>query len=559
MRNQYKVNATEKLDECQAMKADYDGLWATLHRAIGDYMIPQKSAINSIKPPDTSEWTEGIFDSTAIHACQTFSAGCFDYMLSGEWFGFEAPSKNGEKNAIADDWYRRCAEITLEAINGSNWNLKIQEHLQDRNSFGVAHIDVMEGKKGKPLVFSNAQVGKFFIRENDEGYVDAICELYNWTPKKIVDKFGIENVSSEVKDAYEDVKQRGTKKIQIWHYIAPREVTAREFGKVDGLNKEFESCWLEEKAKSVLEEGGFDGQNFVVSRFAQWGDEAYGWSPAVLALPTVRTLNDLMKSLIALGEVKLWPRALVPEGVKDVIDWGAGGITVYPDTLANKPEIWGDGGDYQVGKDLVVELRQMIKDVFHVDLFKALAERTKQMTATEVLELVQEKLINFRPTFARFTTETLGPVLNRVFSLLFSQGMFPPVPSEVVVEEAGMYSVPMPKAVYISKIAKALKSLESRGILEFQQQVAFLLELDPHLLADNYDLGKMVRTLGDNQSLPTDLKRPDDEREQIQQARAQQQAEMQAAETAKTGSEAARNMGGAPPEMQEQMAGMLGG
>lgn len=559
-RNTYKANATDVLDAAKAAKGRYDGLWASVHRAIADYFIPQKSAINAIKPPSTEDHSEGIYDVTASQAAQTFSAGSYDYMVAGEFFDFEAPKKDGVAHPIARDWYHKCAEIVLELLNESNFPFKIQEHIQDRSNFGVGHIDLEKGKNTL-YNFSTTPVGRFYPETNDEGYVDTIYIDYEWTAKKLVDRFGIENVSGEVAEAYKDEKQKASKKFTVWRKICPRPNEEREAGKMDGINKAVQSVWVEEKAKHVLYESGYDEQNFVVSRFAQWGDEDFGWAPSILILPTVRTLQDTMKSLVALGEIKVWPRTLVPDSLADVIEWEAGGVTVFPDSVKNMPQTWGDSsGDFQVGQAIVMELREMIKDAYHVDLFKALAERTKQMTATEVLEIVQEKLVNFRPTFARFTAETLDPILTRAFAMAFREGKLPPVPAEVLVEENGQYSIPTPKPVYVSKIARAINALENKSTLEFLQYASTLAELtqDPNLLTDNYDVDEMIRGMGDNVSIPTEYKRPEKDRDEIRAGRLQQQQAAMAAEMAKTGSEAAKNLSQIPQGDRQQFADALG-
>ncbi len=246
---------------------------------------------------------------------------------------------------------------------------------------------------------------------------------------------------------------------------------------------------------------------------------------------------------------------MVPDNLKDVIAWEAGGVTVYPAGVDNAPAVWGDNnGGFAEGEKLVQQFREQIKDAYHVDLFRALAERTKTMTATEVLELVQEKLVNFRPTFARFTSETLDPLLQRMFAMAFRDGRFPPVPPEVVAWENGEMSVPAPRPAYVSKIARAMRALENKSTLDFFQQAAFLLDLDPMLLADNYNLDEMMRGLGDNNSLPTEYKRPAKDRDEIRQARQEQEQAAQAAELAKTGSEAARNIGSIPEAARQDFA-----
>ena len=547
------------IDEAKQAKSTYDGERSDLDRGIADYVIPQNSAINTLKTAHTDGWTDGIYDNTIIQAQQTFSAGCYEYMLSGEWFDFTAPTIGGKKSEIADEWYRKCAEVIQELLNESNFSLMIQRHLNDRNSFGHGDISLEQGKE-RLFNFRVSPVGTVFVVEDDEGLVDTRYVSYDWTAKKIVGRFGEEAVSPDVLDAYLDDTQRNKKTFKIWHIIRPREDTDREYGKIDGKNKPFMSYWCEENAQHELDNNGFDEKPFVFSRFERWTSE-YGWSPAILALPTTRASQSIMRDLTALSELKVWPRTIVPDNFKDIIEWAAGGATVYPANSANgaKPEVWGDGGDYNIGKDIFEMLTQMIKDCYHVDLFKALAERTKQMTATEVMELVQEKLINFRPTFARFTSETLNPLLNRAFNLALRAGRLPPVPREVLEQdESGEFSVPQPRPVHVSKIARALRALENKSILEFMQQIAGLLELDPNLFFDNYDADKLVRTLGDNNSLPTDLKRSTIDRDELRNQRAQAQQAQQAAAMAESATQSAANMGKAPPEMQQALQKQLG-
>lgn len=548
------------IDEAKQAKSTYDGSRSDLDRGIADYVIPQNSAINTLKTPHTEGWTDGIYDTTVIQAQQTFSAGCYEYMLSGEWFDFTAPTVGGQKNEEADAWYRKCAEVIQELLNESNFSLMIQRHLNDRNSFGHGDICLEEGKDNL-YNFRVSPVGTVFVQENDEGNVDTRYVCYEWTPRQIVNRFGEDAVSPELLDAYKDKTNRNKKKFKVWHITRPREDVSREYGKIDGKNKPWMSYWCEENAEHELLNSGFDEKPFVFSRFERWTSE-YGWSPAILALPTVRAAQSIMRDLQALSELKVWPRTLVPDNFKDIIDWAAGGATVYPSNAQNgeKPEVWGDGGDYGIGKDLFEMLKEMIKDTYHVDLFKALAERTKQMTATEVMELVQEKLINFRPTFARFTTETLNPLLQRAFNMALRSGKLPPVPREVLDIDAttGEYTIPQPRPVHVSKIARALRSLENKSILEFVQQVAGLLELDPTLLTDNYDMDKLVRTVGDNNSLPTDIKRSEMDRDALRQKRAEQQQAQQAAMLAESASKSASNMGNAPPEMQQALGESLG-
>lgn len=561
MRNKVKFDKDEVLRECKAAKSEYDGYWSSLHRSIGEYFLPQKSAINAIKPPSTEEWSQGIFDNTAIAASQTFAAGCYDYMVAGEFFNFEAPRKNGEEpDQEAKDWYAECSQVIQELMSESNWDVKIQEHIYDRTAFATGYLHVEKGKRSF-YNFKTVDVGQFYPQQNSEGQIDRVCIRYEMTPAQLVDKFGIDNVSDDSKTKFNEPQHRYTHKIVVWQKVAPRDNYDRDPKRLDGLNKAYKSCWVEETAKHALLESGYDEQPFVVSRFASWGNQEFGWSPAMLCLPANRTLQDVMKSLVQIGEILVWPRSIVPESLVDVVAWEAGGVTVYPDTAQSKPEEWGRPNGYNEGKDLAEALREQIKESFHVKLFQALSDSTRQKTATEVLQIVEEKLVNFRPTFARFNSETLKPILMRCFNMALREGKLPPIPQSVLVrdENTGEQSIPEPKPVYMSKIANAMKMLENRELLEFQNQIQGILALNPALLQENYDLDGIIRTIGDNTGIDPDLKIDEDVRDQGRAAAAQQQAAMMQMAAAEQGANIAKTASEIPPEDREQMGQALAG
>lgn len=560
-RNKIKFDVEEAFRECNSARSNYDSHWSVLHRGIAEYFMPQKSAINAIKPPNTEDWTQGIFDNTAINAAQVFSAGTYDYMVAGKFFAFDAPRINGKApSSIARDWYAESTEVIQELLQESNWDLKIQEHVSDRTAFGTGYLALEEGE-GTLYSFKTVDVGYYFPSPNAEGRHNRVCIRYEMTPAQIVDRFGEENVSEDTMSKFQNESERYKTKITVWQKIAPRKGKDREPKRIDGLNKPFMSYWFEEKAKHALLESGYDEQPFVVSRFAAWGTEDFGWSPSMLALPANRTLQDVVRSTVELTEIKLHPRSLVPESLVDEIAWEAGGVTVYPDTIQNKPEIWGDGADYNAGEALAASLREQIKETFHVHIFQALADSPRQRTATEVLQMVEEKLVNFRPTFARFNQETLAPILRRCFLMAWRAGKLPQAPKEVleVDQNTGDVKVALPNPVYTSKIAKAMKQLESRSLMDFLGQMEMLIAMNPALLTDNYNLDKIIRETGDNSGIDPDFKIPEDERDEARQAAAQQEQAMMAAQMAEQGANTAKTVSDIPQSDRQMFGQMIGG
>src|SRR5258708_30440044 len=76
---------------------------------------------------------------------------------------------------------------------------------------------------------------------------------------------------------------------------------------------------------------------------------------------------------------------------------------------------------------MMLEERGLIEDVFLVSLFKVLSEHPN-MTATQVIELVNEKGMLVAPTLGRQHTEYVGGMVPRELDLLADMRMLDAVP-----------------------------------------------------------------------------------------------------------------------------------
>jgi hypothetical protein len=107
---------------------------------------------------------------------------------------------------------------------------------------------------------------------------------------------------------------------------------------------------------------------------------------------------------------------------------------------------------------MMAEERGLIDDMFLVTLFKVLSEHPS-MTATQVIELVNEKGILVAPTLGRQETEYLGPMIEREIDVLNSLGLLPPMPPRLL-EAQGEYQV-----VYTSPLALSQRAQEAAGFI----------------------------------------------------------------------------------------------
>jgi hypothetical protein len=552
--------AEQLVSRHNALKSDR-GTWDVLWQQIADYVMPRKSQVNTKKTEGIEGFTDDIYDMTVIRANMTLAAGQLNYVTpaTDRWFAFEPPEEMKEQGGdAAARWYQLCTEIAFRELARSNFYLEIHELFLDRGGFGTSIIFAEEGKR-VTLKFENWEVGTYSIAEDDEGVVDTVFREFELTCRQAVQKFGIENVGETIQKCYEERKPTSLdKKFTFIHAIFPRADDQRKPGKVDGPNKPVASVYVSLADKVCVRNSGYDEAPAAVSRFLKWGKSPYGYSPSIEALPTVRQVNFIEKQMDALAELAAFPRILIPDGLEGDVDLRSGGVTVFdPNNVNAVPKEWATQGRYDIGLQRVAAKQKQIEEAFHVTLFKMFAEREKQMTAREVIERVQEKLVQFSPTFARMTTELLNPLLERVFGILFRAGKFPDPPEEVFVVTAEGVSLPLPQVAYTSKIALAIKALENQSFLQFVEIVAPLVQVDPAVM-DAIDTDKAMKGLARNLSLPVGWMRSDEDIAAIRQQRAEAQQAQASAEQAKLVAGAAKDVSAADPAMKKlALAGMV--
>ena len=553
--------AEQLLARHNALKSDR-GTWDVLWQQIADYVMPRKSQVTTKKTEGVDGFTDDIYDMTVIRANMTLAAGQLNYVTpaTDRWFAFECPEElKAQGGDAAARWFQQCTEIAFRELARSNFYLEIHELFLDRGGFGTSIIFAEEGKR-TTLNFQNWEVGTYSVAEDSEGIVDTVFREFELTCRQAVQMFGIERVGESCQKCYEEKKPTSLdKKFTFVHAIFPRADDQRKPGKVDGPNKPIASVYINVTDKVCVRNGGYDEMPAAVSRFLKWGKSPYGYSPSIEALPTVRQVNFIEKQMDALAELAAFPRVLIPDGLEGDVDMRSGGVTVFdPNNVNAVPKEWATQGRYDIGLQRVQSKQAQIEDAFHVTLFKMFSERAnKQMTAREVIERVQEKLVQFSPTFARMTTELLNPLLERVFGILFRAGKFPEPPEEVFVVTPEGVSLPLPQVNYTSKIALAIKALENQSFLQFVEIVAPLVQVDPSVM-DAINSDKALKGLARNLSLPVDWMRTDEEIAAIRQQRAEAQQAQAAAEQAKLVAGAAKDASAADPAMKKlALAGMV--
>lgn len=526
--------------------------WDSWCQELGEVVSPRKAEITTKSTTPSGDKESQLYNTIAVECNMTMAHGQMSYAMpfSERWFQVEPPTEEGaDDDAYA--WYSKCGEVMATGIGNSNFYTEAHEACLDRSGFGTGVIyceESLDTKSG--LRFDAPPVGTYSIAENADKMVDTVYRDREMTAHQIASEFGDQGLPAKVADALNDPAKRYSEKFKVVHAVHPRK--QRDVNKLDAMNMAFASCWFMPELKHKLRESGYETCPYLASRYLKWGSEVYGWCPGWQALPAARQLNMLERLMDGMAEVALYPRMLVPSTLEGKIGLGAGEITIYnPFQASGKPETWGYEGKYDAGIERVQRREQEIRDAYHYDLFRMFSSLDKAMTAREVMERANEKLVMFSPTFVRMQEEWLTPLLDRVFRIYMRQGKFPEPPPSVLRQDGGGIHVQPPKILFTSRVAMAIRSLQSAGFMNLLETLQPMLAIDP-TVRHTIRVDRAAKGLGRNFGVPEEWLATEQEYQGAMQAEAQAMQAQQQAEMMEKGASAVGKLGG--PQALQQMA-----
>jgi hypothetical protein len=319
-------------------------------------------------------------------------------------------------------------------------------------------VDAFDGRQHhgfRGLRYRAVPLGETFFGENHQGQVDRLIRWFRLTAYQAVQKWGIDQLPPQLHAA---LKTSSQWPYNFLHVVRPRNDYDPQ--RLDARGLPFSSHYVSIEGQCLMqEEGGYRTFPFAVSRYDQAPREVYGRGPAQMVLPALKTLNAQKAMFLKQGH-----RAADP--VLLTADDGIVGMSLIPGAM-NKGGVTQDGkelvkvlptGEIQVAKEMMAEERAIIDDINLVTLYKVLSEHPN-MTATQVIELVNEKAILVAPTLGRQETEYLSPMIEREIDVLQSLGKLPPMPDRLR-EAQGAYEV-----VYTSPLALSQRAARAAGFM----------------------------------------------------------------------------------------------
>ena len=498
-------------------QATFRSLW----QETADLMFPRENQITNIQMAGVDK-SRSIFNTTAVFDSQDMASGLSAaFIPAGQlFFGLKAKNKELNENDRVRRYLSVATEITHDELFESNFMLQFNETLRSLVVFGTGNLYSEWDRKRLGLNFRDWDAAFYQIRENSQGTVDTVILSYPLTARQAKQEFGDNAGEKVLKDAGDEKNEE--KIYPFIHIIRPRTDRNPQFA--DFMNMPFESVFVNEKEKLIVEEGGFEEMPFAVARWMKSSSEIYGRGQGTECLSSVKTLQQWEKDFTECGNKWNNPP-------KEVLDHFEGTVRVTPGALnwvKEKGTIRGIEqtalGNFPISKEMLEYKKEEIHRAFYIDVFAPLTGlKGDRRTTVEIYKLFEQAAKKLGMPLYRLMSELLTPNITRNVLILIRNGKIPYPPPELQGRGFGIE--------YISELALALRNQQANA---FQQFAAFVGEMEGVFpgVKDNINEDKAVRRMGRAFGVNEEDLATEEEVAAKRQARAEQLQQQQAAQMA---------------------------
>lgn len=504
-------------------------------RDLADHIMPrrQRFLISDVNKGDRRN--NKIVNNTGTLAARTLRAGMMSGVTSPArpWFRLATPDPDLQEFGPVKEWLHVVGRRMSSAFLRSNLYNILPITYGDMGTFGTAAMSIEEDFQSVSR-FNSFPIGSYCIGQDYRGSVNTFSREFKMTVRQVVEQFGQrdkktgkpiwDNFSTEVRGAWD--RSEYERWVDVKHLLLPNE----EFDerRLNAKFKKFSSCYFEagkDMDDKFLRESGYDRFPILAPRWEKTGEDSYGTDcPGMTTLGDIKMLQLMERRGAEALDKKVRPPMTGPSQLRNHTASILAGDITYVDTQQGQQ---GFRPAHEVNLSIAelmnekLQVANRIQRGWFEDLFLMLANDTRSnITATEIAERKEEKLLALGPVLEQLNQDVLDPLIDNQFDIMMAQGALPPPPEE-------LQGVKL-KVDYISVMAEAQKLIGLGGVERFTQYAGQVAEFDPGILK-KIDADQLIDVYGDMVSLPPKIIRTD---EQVAAIRAQEAQAAQAQQMA---------------------------
>jgi len=395
------------------------------------------------------------------------------------------------------------------------------------------------------ISYQSEAVSGIWIDRDAEGNVMRVHRKVQLSGEALVRKFGDE-APKLAREAMAQDKPRRDDMFDIIHVIErnPNMIP----GRADMAGKPWIGCYFSVRGKEVFKTGGYRTLRRIVSVFRRAPSETYGRSNNMQILPALRASQVIMQDRVLATELAVKRPLLsmddeLDQGVIDMSPWGVtyGGLDeAGREKLKPMMEI----SDLSAAGSLHAEIRQVIDRANFRDLMQINREIKTHVSVARTMEEIAEKGTLLSP-LARQEQEWFAPMLDAELDILWEAGWLDDMPPDIErwVAEGGGLNV-----VYDNDLSRMQQANEAIGYLRTAEQVSSLAAAAPQVVdmfVREYPLERVIPGLGKVNGIPASWRATDEEKQAMDEAKAQQAQVQQLLQAAPIIAETTKNLAAA--------------
>lgn len=490
-------------------------------RDLSDYILPRQSRFLVTDRNRGDKRNLKIVDNTATLAVRTLASGMMSGITSPARPWFQLRTGDPELNEFqpVKMWLDLVRMRMTEVFLRSNLYTTLPLTYSDLGVYGTHAFAVLEDDED--VIRCHAfPIGSYMVGTSHRGNVDTLYREYQMTVRQLALQFGRANLSKSVQNLLD--RNQMDQWIDVVHLVEPND----EFDgrKPASKFKRFRSVYYEKgcEENKFLREAGFDEFPIMAPRWSITGEDIYGHSPGMDALGDIKALQLEQKRKAQAIDKLVNPPMTAPSSLRNQRASLLPGDVTYVDVTQGQQ---GFAPAYQINpriNELVMDIQEnqgRIRRAFFEDLFLMIANDSRSnITAREIQERHEEKLLMLGPVLERLNDELLDPLIDRAFNIMLKFNMVPPPPKEL---EGMDLSVE-----YISVMAQAMKLTGITGIERLMGFAGQMAQANPAVL-DKIDFDQALDEYAAMVGVPPSIVLDDNVVAKVREQRAQQQAYQQ--------------------------------
>ncbi len=523
--------------------------WDPDYAELSDLLLPTRGLFNRSPAAEersrtgkTGNLNRKMLDSTPRQALRILQSGLQAGVTSPArpWFRLKTSDAALNKRPAVKEFFDIATNVARELLNSTGLYNTFHTGYGDLGTYGT-ECALIESDPMRALSSQQLVPGSYWLGATGQSRIDTMYREYSSTVNQIVGKFVYKGerygtpdwsaVPERIKKLFDagDVGEP----VSVSHLITPRTDTmpgmapnrkpiASVYWICDSWGKEHHA-----KTEMLMGVSGYDRNPISASRWETAGESVYGIGPGMDAVPDIRELMSKRReyaemlrrvsrpTMNAHTDLRRSGFSMLPGAVNFMAD-PAKGLT---------PAFQIDPQFSALGQD-INETRERIWSALYADLFMMISNLDRrQITAREIDERSEEKLIALGPMLERLHFEKLGPTLDTVFGYAMDTGRLPQLPEELKGVDV--------EIEYTSMLAQAQRAVSTGAMERLWAFAGNISAVKPEVL-DKLDADQSIDEYADMIGTPTSVVLSDDKVAEIRQARQAEIERQQQLETMAT-------------------------